>query len=312
MGHVFIFVYVLVVLTGVASIAVSSFVYSRTRDVLLFHYIAYMASFSVLIFTYLCVLGYINLNVAGINFYVLLSIVLVGLLSSSLLVYALPRFIHSLVIHNLSQKRYLYFAFAALCVFVLTLSSFRVNFAEGHIEQVRNVWLYIAMSLFYASVVYVIVLKGVSLKRLEGEREKVVRTTMIMDIVFFPGIISDLYLFKQFQIFVFTPVLYWVICIVFTKYIAKMYLLDRAAISSAFDEVEVQTILETAGLSTREKDIVMLILKGLGNKEIAETLFISLNTVKTHNRNIFRKMDVRSRFQLMMKLRKNGLMTPPL
>ena len=306
MGHVFLFAYVSVVLTGVVSLAISSFVYSRTRDAVLFHYITYIASFSLFIFTYLCVLGYIGLNVAGINFYVLLSIVFVGLVSSSLLMYTLPRFTHSLVCDNLPSKRHLYFALAALCVFVLTLLSFRVSFAERHITQVQNVWLYSALSLFYASVVYVIVLKGVSLKRLEGEREKVVRTTMILDIVFFPGIVSDLYLFKKFQVFVFSPVLYCIVCVVFTRYIARRYLVNRTAMSSGLDEAKIQTVLETARLSTREKDIVMLISKGFGNKEIAEALFISLNTVKTHNRNIFKKMGVKSRFQLMMKLREDG------
>jgi DNA-binding CsgD family transcriptional regulator len=310
MGHVFILAYVVVVLTGVASIAISSFVYSRTRDSLLSHYMAYIASFSLFIFTYLCVLGYINLNVGDINFYILLSIVLVGLISSCLLMYALPRFTHSLVGDNPPPKRRLYFALAALCVFVLMLSTFRVNLAERQVTQVRNVWLYIAVFMFYAPVVYSIVLKGASLKRLEGEREKIVRTTMILDIVFFPGIVSDLYLFKRFQVFVFVPVLYCIVCVFFTRYIAKLYLVNRAAISSGVDEAKVQTVLETAKLSTREKDIVMLISKGLGNKEIAETLFISLNTVKTHNRNIFKKMDVKSRFQLMMKLREDGPTAP--
>lgn len=305
MGHVFLFAYVLVILMGVVSIAISGFVYSRTRDALLFHYIAYMASFSLFIFTYLCVLGYIGLNVASVNFYFLLSVVLIGVMSSCLLMYTLPRFTHSLVWDDSSSKRRLIFAFGALCSFALMLSSFRVNLPEEHISQTRNVWLYIAICLFYTPVVYSIFLKGVSLRRLEGERHKIARTTMILDIVFFPGIVSDLYLFSKFQVFVFTPVLYCIVCVVFTRYIASRYLVSRSAIASGLDEADVQAVLRAAGLSAREKEIVMLISKGLGNKEIGEALFISLNTVKTHNRNIFKKMGVKSRFQLLMKLRES-------
>lgn len=45
-------------------------------------------------------------------------------------------------------------------------------------------------------------------------------------------------------------------------------------------------------LSDREKDIVICITKGMSNKEIADTLFISVNTVTTHRRNISSKLQI--------------------
>ena len=45
-------------------------------------------------------------------------------------------------------------------------------------------------------------------------------------------------------------------------------------------------------LSDREKDIVICITKGMSNKEIADTLFISVNTVTTHRRNISGKLQI--------------------
>lgn len=48
-------------------------------------------------------------------------------------------------------------------------------------------------------------------------------------------------------------------------------------------------------LTPREKEFVELIYSGKSNKEIAETLFLSESTVKTHIYNIFRKMDVKNR-----------------
>jgi len=47
-------------------------------------------------------------------------------------------------------------------------------------------------------------------------------------------------------------------------------------------------------LSDREKDIIIGVVKGLTNKEIANNLFISLNTVTTHRRNIARKLNIHS------------------
>jgi LuxR family maltose regulon positive regulatory protein len=50
-------------------------------------------------------------------------------------------------------------------------------------------------------------------------------------------------------------------------------------------------------LSDREKDVVKLMAQGLSNQEIAEKLFISLHTVKTHARKVNVKLGTRSRTQ---------------
>lgn len=55
-------------------------------------------------------------------------------------------------------------------------------------------------------------------------------------------------------------------------------------------------------LSEREVDIVILLLEGLSNAEIAERLFISLHTVKTHIKRIFHKTGAESRTQLISML----------
>ena len=56
-------------------------------------------------------------------------------------------------------------------------------------------------------------------------------------------------------------------------------------------------------LSSREKQIALLISEGLTDKEIAEKLNISLGTVTTHNKKIFKKMNVHSRIELVNKVR---------
>ncbi len=47
-------------------------------------------------------------------------------------------------------------------------------------------------------------------------------------------------------------------------------------------------------LSDREKDILVCLTKGKSNKEIAEELCISVNTVTTHRRNISNKLQIHS------------------
>ena len=51
---------------------------------------------------------------------------------------------------------------------------------------------------------------------------------------------------------------------------------------------------ETEALSEREKDVLIEIVKGLSNKEIADALCISIHTVITHRKNITRKLNIHS------------------
>jgi LuxR family maltose regulon positive regulatory protein len=61
-------------------------------------------------------------------------------------------------------------------------------------------------------------------------------------------------------------------------------------------------------LSHRELDILRLFSEDFTNQEIADKLFISLNTAKTHAKNIFLKLEVESRNEAVTKARKLGLL----
>jgi len=58
-----------------------------------------------------------------------------------------------------------------------------------------------------------------------------------------------------------------------------------------------------SGLSKRETEVLQLMAQGLSNQEIADTLFVSLNTVKTHISNIYTKLNVRRRTQAIQKVK---------
>jgi DNA-binding NarL/FixJ family response regulator len=57
-------------------------------------------------------------------------------------------------------------------------------------------------------------------------------------------------------------------------------------------------VLTPFGISARETEIVELIMKGLSNKEIADRLCISVDTVKKHSYNSYKKLNVQNRVQL--------------
>ena len=67
-------------------------------------------------------------------------------------------------------------------------------------------------------------------------------------------------------------------------------------------------LLEKYRLSKREYEVLALIAQGYSNQEIAEMLFVSLNTIKTHSSNVFLKLDVKRRTQAVQKAKEIGLL----
>lgn len=88
---------------------------------------------------------------------------------------------------------------------------------------------------------------------------------------------------------------------VYTKYSISAYIekqaFDRAAFRRAVEETKpmYQSMSELNALTEREREVLDLLAQGLTNKEIAEQLIITTNTVKRHLKAIFEKLDVHTR-----------------
>lgn len=67
--------------------------------------------------------------------------------------------------------------------------------------------------------------------------------------------------------------------------------------------------LEQLGISKREYEVLELIAQGMSNQEIAERLFISLPTVKSHSSNLFLKLNVRRRTEALKKAKELMLLS---
>lgn len=72
---------------------------------------------------------------------------------------------------------------------------------------------------------------------------------------------------------------------------------DTRAAARETLEQRIQRVGEEYGLTKREREILTLMYQGKSNREIAELLFLSESTVKTHIYNIFRKMEIKNRVE---------------
>jgi two-component system NarL family response regulator len=89
-------------------------------------------------------------------------------------------------------------------------------------------------------------------------------------------------------------------------------LLSPAMAARMLDEFAVlvrrQDSLSGAALSRRELEVLSLVAQGLGNRAIADRLFLSENTVKNHVRNIHEKLQVHSRMEAVVRAVRDGLL----
>ena len=58
-----------------------------------------------------------------------------------------------------------------------------------------------------------------------------------------------------------------------------------------------------AGLTAREKEVLLLLAKGLNRDEIAAKLFISPETVKMHIKNIYKKLKAKNKVDALIKMK---------
>jgi ATP/maltotriose-dependent transcriptional regulator MalT len=65
--------------------------------------------------------------------------------------------------------------------------------------------------------------------------------------------------------------------------------------------------LEALGISKREYEVLELMAIGLSNQEIADKLFVSLNTIKTHSSNLFLKLEAKRRTQAIQRAKELSL-----
>jgi DNA-binding NarL/FixJ family response regulator len=85
-------------------------------------------------------------------------------------------------------------------------------------------------------------------------------------------------------------------------------LLDRFADTLPGEEAKPPTALES--LTERELEVLKLLAGGLSNAELAEQLFLSETTVKSHISSVLRKLDLRDRVQAVVLAYEAGLVRP--
>ena len=162
-------------------------------------------------------------------------------------------------------------------------------------------WAFIIQTLMFLGMyIYCIVTLWVNLKNIEDRSSRGVALAInIVSLSLIPLSILSVF-FRSVSDFSY-PVYVLAFSIIIMVYNYIRFGLDRQKEQNK-PELSFES-LSRYRISEREFTVVQLICEGLTNKEIAQELSISVNTVNNHVANIFSKMEVRSRIDLLKALK---------
>jgi len=293
MEHLYFFYFFLTFSIGVISLGIAYSTYIKTQEKTVKYYLYFYAAFSFSVVLNLF-LAYFRINTEQFNPHFIQAIdYSEAFIAKYLLMFFIPFFIHHLFVVHQRRKKNIFFAM--LIIFAFSIHHY-FEFVTSS-ERIELIGDLIDRTIFFAILVYALIL---GIKKYKTIQEKIIKSMakkmLILIAVMLPGLIHDIYLIDLWN-FRFFPILYSGFSIIFSLHFIKNYL--RNDLISVPDE----RIFENHNLSSREKEIVLLVLKGYSNQKIGKTLFISLNTVKSHIRHIFEKLNVKSRFELISRFK---------
>jgi DNA-binding CsgD family transcriptional regulator len=205
---------------------------------------------------------------------------------------------------------------AAVAVMALTVGVALSPLSVRYSAETRHLALgpgYAATQAVYlAYIVYTLVLALACRKRLADQTERRrLDAFLILTAVFLPGFTHDLLFFAGSPgldslpaAVIFYPLYYCVLCgAAFwhgTVWLVRHWLAAEFPERSLPDPAALRAAFLVRGLSEREADLVPLVAEGLGNKQIADRLGISVKTVNNHLYNLYQKLGINSRYELLV------------
>ena len=302
MNHVLLLGYFLGLMVGMWAVVTSFQFYKTYRFSFLRYLIHYVICLNIVLFMYFLA-SYLRINFSNSPFidqnsvffaimYVLAILVWIGCIHS---------FIH-LILELHGKKdfskiiRFFHFGFILAGIMcVVGVTSFIYSGSNRWNVTTYIVLMFITIIIFFSGALSLVIQKKRSLK--DGKHRSIGIfgwfSLVVYAFFFSPPFLSGLVKIFVLSVAVISLNLAPIIWLRF--FFQSSYL----QFSSQEDLPPLDTVIQKYQLSAREKEVMELILEGKNNREIEKSLFISYNTVKNHIYNIYRKLGVKNRGQLI-------------
>jgi DNA-binding CsgD family transcriptional regulator len=222
---------------------------------------------------------------------------LIELVTKYLLFIIIPIFTH--FFYSVKNKRFWNWLFVIIAIIFFSLNHFTLYILpESNIRN--NINLFLNILLFFIFVYPIIIGIFYHKKLADLELKKFSVRFLIIFGSFTPGFFIDVFfchLAYNLSIPGFSTFFYITLGLLFVIFVAKNYYFIN------INKDQIALFFKKYNISEREGEIINLVLKGYSYNQIADLLFISLNTVRAHIRSIYPKIGINSRYELMCLIR---------
>jgi len=302
MSHFLVLYYVAVIMLGLAALAISLVGTIRSRVtsywLLILFYGAFTASIAALFAR-----EYLYVNIAGFSRQAVLMSYLAASLLTVLCVAAITLYYHRVFAVRAQKLRDALVVAVALLNEAGFLWPHAVSLDVSRDLFVRNLPIVLASCAYIALFAYLLVVGAVGSKADRPRRELLlIWATYAFAVVGFLesllGLVGELknpivHLSAAGQGFLFSTIPYVLFGGVLVYYFGSYLVADSGPPPKVSDE-----FARRFQISSREREVIVLLNQGLGNREIAQKLFVSVATVKTHVHNVYEKTGAKSRYEL--------------
>lgn len=292
MKHLYVFYFFITFTLGIVSLGIAVVLYAKTKERVLQYYLGFYSAFTLIVILNV-VLFYMGFNVPTRCLSFLSLDYFESFIAGYIFLFTLPLFFHQLfAVPHTSIKNVI----VAVLIVLACISEHLTEFILPENSSFKAFGEYAEDVTFLAIILYSLVIGMYYYKYLqEKERKALGKRVLILIGIFLPGVMNDTFLSEYWPIR-FYPILYCSFGILFTHYFLKNSM-QSPQISE--EKMPDEDLFKTYNISSREQEIVLLVLKGYSNQKIGEELCISLSTVKTHLRNIYPKFGIKSRYKLI-------------
>lgn len=191
------------------------------------------------------------------------------------------------------------------CIFMLLPSSYSAYRFDAY-ESLFLTLEAVKALCFYAVLYYLaFYIRGNTKNVADEEVRKILKAIFYIQMIFFPVMILEGSLF-DYRLYPFGvssfSLFYFLLNMIWLYFISRYLFLPELKMVDLSDSLE--NYYAACRISRREREVVALLLEGLSYEEIAERLFIALETVKTHVNNIYKKSGVKSKIELSNLIKK--------
>jgi DNA-binding CsgD family transcriptional regulator len=307
MEHLQFFYFLLTFAISIVSLGITGVIYVRAKAQILSYYVFFYTMWTILV---LCsmLIAYFRTNIPDANPVVLQGLIYLHVfILRYVFIFSQPLFVQNVL--EVPHARLRNSIIGGSIILVAGMH----HFLEFILQWETNGFLgnVITYSLSIATIVYSLILALYYYPRLTDPiRRKFTKLFCILALIGLPPSIYDGFIVRDVSALRFYPLFYCIVSVVVTYTLLKTYPLHPHPSSERSTPPPDEGFLERHAISSREQELIPLVVRGCNNKQIGEQLFISANTVKTHLRSIYAKLGVKNRYELINVVKDAGLFPP--